>query len=528
VNGVRSIPDTTPAEDRTLGWQVLAWTRAYLLQPDGPNAGEPWVFTPEQARVVLRWYEIDEAGRFVHRRGVIRRMKGAGKDPTLAALACVELCGPCRFDGWDARGLPVAVEHPAPWVQVAAVAQDQTATTMRLFPGMFSAAALDEFKIDLGKTIIYARGVGQIEAVTSSPRALEGKRTTLVILNETQNWLSSNDGLAMAEAIRRNLAKSNDGSARGVELCNAHLPGEGSVAELTFEAWRRANGSVSGLYYDSLEAPPIADLGDLDALRAALLAARGDSTWLDVDRLLGEVADPTTPEWVSRRFYLNQIVAVEGERWMNMEAWDAAARPGESIPDRADVALGFDGSRTGDATALVVVSIVPSGEVPHLDVVALQENVTGAAGGWEVDMEQLMADVRAACRRWRVREITADLTFWQLPLRILEGEGLPVVEMPQSLPRMAPAQAGFRQAIGHGRLTHSGDPDLRRHVANAVLVPSSRGDKLAKDSKSSPRRIDLAVAATMAHSRATQLTPQRPRIIDLNKVVLDARRAGTW
>lgn len=35
----------------TLGWQVLAWTIDYLLQPDGPEAGMPLRFTPEQVRI---------------------------------------------------------------------------------------------------------------------------------------------------------------------------------------------------------------------------------------------------------------------------------------------------------------------------------------------------------------------------------------------------------------------------------------------------------------------------------------------
>jgi hypothetical protein len=70
--------DGVPDENRTLGWNVLAWTAEYLQQPDGPNAGQPWLFTDEQARIVLRLYEIDDHGRFVYRRGVLRRMKGWG------------------------------------------------------------------------------------------------------------------------------------------------------------------------------------------------------------------------------------------------------------------------------------------------------------------------------------------------------------------------------------------------------------------------------------------------------------------
>ncbi|GAA0654846.1 hypothetical protein GCM10009548_21480 [Streptomyces malaysiensis subsp. malaysiensis] len=75
---VRTWPDATPPDARTLGWEVLDWTSRYLLQPDGPDAGRPWQYTPEQVRIVLRWYAIDERGAFVHRQGTIRRLTGSG------------------------------------------------------------------------------------------------------------------------------------------------------------------------------------------------------------------------------------------------------------------------------------------------------------------------------------------------------------------------------------------------------------------------------------------------------------------
>jgi hypothetical protein len=495
---------------------VLEWTATYLQQPDGLTAGQPWMFTDEQARIVLRWYAIDGKGRFGFRRGVLRRMKGWGKDPFLAALAAVELCGPCRFDGFDAAGMPVAVPHPAPWVQVAAVSQDQTRNTMTLFPGLFSADALAEYKIDLGKTIIYA-GKGQIEAVTSSPRALEGKRTTLTILNEPHLWIASNDGIAMAEAIRRNLAKSNDGAARSMEITNAHLPGEESVAEATFEAWRHAGGNLPGLYYDSLEAPPVEDLADRTVLEDALLAARGDSVWLNVERLMDEIADPVTPEWLSRRYYLNQVVRADVERWMPPAEWAQCARPG-AVPDGARVVIGFDGSFSGDSTAIVVAQIDAK---PHVDVVRCWENVTSDPD-WRVPIGDVEDELRGACRRWRVREIVADPHLWSRSLEILSKERLPVVEFPQSPSRMIPATARFRQAIVNGTASHSGNADLTRHVENAVVKVSSRGEQIAKDWKSSPRKIDLAVAAVMAFERASFYGQRaRARVIDLNRVRAD-------
>ncbi|MCZ0996306.1 hypothetical protein O1L44_29530 [Streptomyces noursei] len=73
---VRTWPDTVPDETRTLGWDVLRWTSRYLLQPDGPDAGQPWRFTDEQVRIALRWFEINDAGEFTRRQGTIRRLKG--------------------------------------------------------------------------------------------------------------------------------------------------------------------------------------------------------------------------------------------------------------------------------------------------------------------------------------------------------------------------------------------------------------------------------------------------------------------
>lgn len=58
--------------ERTLGWQIAAWTAEYLLGDDG----KPWRFTMEQLRFILWWYAVDEHGKFVYRTGVLQRLKG--------------------------------------------------------------------------------------------------------------------------------------------------------------------------------------------------------------------------------------------------------------------------------------------------------------------------------------------------------------------------------------------------------------------------------------------------------------------
>lgn len=509
VEGVRIGPDGWPAENRTLGWPILQWQLENLLQPDGPDAGSPWELTPEQLRFMLWWYAVDETGRFRYRRGVLRRMKGWGKDPVAAVLAATEFVGPCRFGGWDAAGMPVAIPHPAPWIQVAAVSVDQTRNTMTLMPGLFSQACIDEHGIDLGKTIIYCRGGGRIEAVTSSPRALEGGRPSYVILNETHHWIQASEGHEMARAIARNLAKSRDGAARALSITNAHAPGEGSVAEQDWEAYLaiEAGRSVAtGYLYDSLEAPPSTDMGDRESLRAGLIAARGDSVWLDVDRLIEEILDPTTPPSMSRRFYLNQITASE-DSWIAPHEWADCANPDDVLDPGELITLGFDGSIRDDSTALVACRMSDG----YLVLLGCWERPEGAAGeGWQVDRVAVDAAVSAAFEKYTVLGAYCDPAHWQdyldrwtaewgAGLRVSATVNRPMEWWTNRVGLMVNALARFQEAVAARSLSHDGSAVLKAHVLNARRRATRSGILISKENPSSARKIDAAMAAVLAY-----------------------------
>jgi phage terminase large subunit-like protein len=509
TDGVRIGPAGTPAENRTLGWQILDWQYDNLRQPDGPDAGEPWVYTDEQLRFVLNWYAIDDQGRFVYRRGVFRRMKGHGKDPLAASLAATELVGPCRFGGWNRDGTPKAIPHSAPWVQVAAVSKDQTRNTMTLMSPILSVELVAAHGIDIGKEIIYANGNARMEAVTSSPRALEGGRPSFVIANETHHWLVANEGVEMGRAIMRNLAKSRDGSARVLAITNAHNPGEGSVAETDWEAFQaiqQGRSKASGFLYDSLEAPADTDLRDPVSLRAGLIAARGDSHWLDVDRLSEEVLDLATPPSMSRRFYLNQIVAAE-DAWIAPVEWNACSDPLKILADQDVVTLGFDGSVRDDSTALVACRVSDG----HLSLLAVEQKPDGPAGeGWQVDRVAIDAAVAQAFDRFTVVGFYADPPHWQdyLDKWMSEfGDRLKVaataarpMEWWTNRPRpMVAALDRFRDAVVARDLTHDGGSVLSQHVLNAKRRVTRSGIAISKENPVSSRKIDAAMAAVLAY-----------------------------
>jgi hypothetical protein len=494
--------------EKTIGWQVLAWTANYLRQPDGPDAGEPWKYTKEQARFVLWWYATDPAGRkFAYRRGMFRRLKGHGKDPLGGSICAVELCGPCRPDGLDAHGEPVGIIHPSPWVITAAVSLDQTKNTMRLFPGLFSDSAIDEYGIDLGKEIIYTRR-GLLEAVTSSPRALEGKRTTFSLKNETHHWLESNDGVAMSEVIERNLVKARGGDARSLAISNAHNPGEGSDAEADFDAFlaMQTGRGLPDFLYDSVEAPAGLDIASEADVRAGVLAARGDSVWLDVDRLTATILDPRTREGEARRFYFNQVIAGD-DAWLTRKSWDDLAKK-RPVPDGSEIVVGFDGSDTDDWTALRCETFQGYQFTPRFRDGKLMIWDPGQHGGY-TPRGEVNAAVAELFTRYRVVRLYADPPYWQSEIDEWAsqfGDKI-VIRWATYRPRpMAEALERFRTDVLAARMTHDGCPITSKHVENAHADRRPQGVLIRKDRAISRNKIDAAMSSALAHEAALDAT----------------------
>ncbi|OKH91494.1 terminase [Streptomyces uncialis] len=546
----------------TLGWQALAWTAEYLQH----YAGRPWRYTPEQARLTLWWYAMDPVtNRFLWRDGVIQRLKGHGKDPLVATFSAFEFVGPCRFDQvadegneWGVPpGQPLGQQHPDAWVQIAAVSQDQTRNTMTLFPGMFTKRAIEEYRIDLGKEIIYAdKGRARIEAVTSSPRALEGGRPTAVQMGETHHWLASNGGHEMAAVIERNSTKSADGQARSLANTNAFEPGEDSVAERTrdaYEAVDAGRAADTGLFYDSLEAPPEAKLTEAWIV-PTLMAVRGDSTWLDIERLKASILDVRNPASRSRRFWYNQVTAAE-DAWMARYEWEACKREDLALVDGDEIVIFFDGSKSDDATGLAACRM-SDGLVAGLGVWQKPPNwpapstSTPGYAPWQVPREQVDGVVQNTFERFRVLAFFADpgsgedddgelywdgyLDAWgqqfgkKLSLRaVTAGPKQHAVRWDM---RNKQHQEQFTDAVKRTHkdvlertLVHDGHKVMRTHVINARRRTNQWGITIGKEHRESPRKIDLAVCmigARMLRRTLLNSSKHRPKSRGKGRVVV--------
>lgn len=519
----------------TLGWDVLGWCGTWLQH----RPGDPWRFTLEQARFILWWYAIDDQGEFLARDGVLQRLKGWGKDPTGACICSTELLGPCRFDGWSGDR-PLATDVHDAWVQTAAVSLEQTKNTMRLLPGLFTPEAKKHFGIQVGKELVHALGDTRLlQAVTSSPATLEGARSTCVLKNETQHWNSSNAGHEMAAVIERNATKSPDGAARTLAITNAFEPGEDSVAQRDREAWELAEAGESlttGILYDSIEAPPDAPLTAEDA-PDVVDAIRGDSWWLDTDRIVQSILDTRNPPSRSRRFWYNQITAAE-DAWIVPQDFDDCARPDELVADGTELALFFDGSKSDDATGLVGVRMSDG----HVATLGMWQRPPGERGKlWTAPRADIDARVEATFDRYRVVAFFADPShtrddetqerYWdglidewhrrwkkQLQAWAVPGkDGHSIMWDMASAKRTAEFTAAAERCVADivdRELTHDGDSRLRIHVHNARRYPNRYGVSLWKGHRESPRKVDLAVCmvgARMVRRLVMNTEPQKKR-----------------
>lgn len=498
----------------SLGWELLAWFETYLTVPSGPFYGRPLQLTDEQARFVVRFYRVNESGSLVYRRAAQRRVKGWGKSPTAAAVGAAELCGPVVFDGWDGNGQPVGRPHPTPWVQVAACSEDQAGNTYTALHEMLrQSPALDEYGLDLGITRVYFKNrPGRLEPVTASAGSREGQPITAAVLDETHLWLPSNGGTKLANTIRRNAGKMN---ARTFETTNAFEPGEGSVAEETHLA---AEKGTRGLLYDATEAPWVEDLSNVDDLKNALRIAYGDSKWVDLDRVVEEIQDPATNPNDARRFYLNQLVKSD-RAGIEPAVWRGLHRDDGWPPDGARIALGFDGSQSQDATALVGC------HDGHLFEIRVWERSHLDPYDWRVPRGEVEAEIERAFARWDVGRFFIDPPRWQAegerwaarwnPER--EADAVVLFFDTNQPRRMAGACERFATTIAEGAVSWSGDT-LGRHVLamarKKVRLRDDDADGRTKFTfiKTDARKIDAGIAAVLALEAHATMPPARIRV----------------
>jgi phage terminase large subunit-like protein len=481
----------------TLGPAVAAWIETFCVHGPGDVLGQPVELTDEERRLLAWAYEVDDDGRRVVRRSLVGLPKGSRKTEFAAWVAVAETAGPVRFGGWDEKGRPVGTRQHDPFVVVAASTYEQADLLFGAARAVVTEGPLKDFFEAFDKELLLKGEPGRLVRVPAVAGANDGLRPTFVAFDETHEWTGSKQRVALV--LENGLSKRAD--SWSLSITTAGNPKVNSVALAQYEYGRKvASGEVDdhGFLFSWRE-PKVSvdDLDNREALVQAVLEANPEP-WKRRDDIARRYSEIPLHEFC--RYHLNMWVEPDEERWLPPGAW-AELEVSREVTDGMQVVLGFDGSYSGDSTALVAATVE---EHPHLFVLGLWEH-PGGSGRWEVPIDEVDAAVHAAFRRFDVKEMSADPPYWAQQLQgwadLFGGERVLAFNTAVRK-RMAQACSSFYQAATTDGLTHDGNPGMARHIDNAVLKETAQGAYITKEDKSSPKKIDAAIAAVIAYNRA--------------------------
>lgn len=517
----------------SLGGFVCAFIEGHLVHGPGDVRGHPAELTVEFRRFVWRAYELyppghPHEGRRRIKRAALSRRKGYAKTELLAWLAITELDpdGPVRFAEWfkvnDRKGksdeltrrvleagyqhgdvIPLGRPVRDPYIPLVATTEEQS-------DDLAFAAARDILELcplgmnyDVGlERITHRSAPGVLKSLAAAPTAREGARTSFQGFDETHLFVSPRLKGAH-QTMLRNMPKRFEADPWALEVTTMYEPGELSVAESTHSyALDVAEGRIkdAALLFDHRQAALVHDLSRRRELIRAIEEASGDALdFADVPAIANEYLDPTKDRQAFRRYWLNQRVK-GSSRWIAPEIVDELVHPRRRARAGAAVVLAFDGSYNRDSTALVLATIA---ERPHVELVAAWERPLSDAG-WRVSRAAVLEKIDETLERYDVREFAPDPFGWHREIEELEERlGDTVVIFPTNKPAlMGPAATTFLEDAKDGLFSIDGTEVLRRHLGNCIGVTRAGYVVPTKSSTDSPDKIDGAIAAVVAYSRA--------------------------
>lgn len=463
--GPITVPPLDFSDAPPRGWQRIVWfAERYLVVPRGVGAKEPFRLRDWQVDIVKAMYP--DEGR--PRQGLVSMPRGNGKTGLAAVLAVYGL---------------FADEIESAQVLVVASDERQAGHVLR------SATRMVEMSPELAeRTHFYSDRIvapqtdSEMRALPADVGALQGWDPSLMIVDELH---------VVTEEVWEAVTSASGKRPESLTLAIS-TPADNTASVMwKLVQWGREGSDPSFVYVEH-SAPEGCALDDEDAWKIGNPAL---DDFLHRDAMRAQ--QRTIREEAFRRYRLGQWVG-SADAWLPQGAWAALAAP-RNVRNTQRVVLAFDGSTSGDSTALVGATVE---EEPYVFVVGLWEN---AGAGWKVPREEVSAAVHAAFKRYRVVEMACDPWGWQSEIESWakrHGERKVVELNTAHAARMAPATDRMYAAVMEGRITNDGDPGMAAHFDAAVAKATNLGDLISKDKKHRERKIDSAVAAILAVERA--------------------------
>jgi phage terminase large subunit-like protein len=459
----------------------LRFVRTFCVVPRGLGAGKPVRLREFQTEIVN--------GAFAPgvRTAVVSIPRANGKTALAAMLGLAELF----------------VGPPSAECLIVASDQRQADITLKLARRMVELNPVLAERVQVYRDRLYLpENDATLIPLPAEPGALHGHDGSLIICDELHVV-----GRDVWEAVTSAAGK------RAESLTLAISTPSSSPDCVMFDLVEHGrSGTDPAFYLREYAAPEGCAIDDRDAWRIANPALADARPFMAEDGLAAVMR--TVREPVFRQLRLGQWAAGV-DAWIGWTEWAACTDAARVVADGEPVVLAFDGSASGDSTALVGCTL---GADPHLFLLALWENPGDPR--WRVPRADVSDVVDAAFARFDVAECSVDPWGWraeQQQWADRHGETRVVEWNTADARRMAPATDRLYQAVAERTITHDGDARLAAHVAHCVAKSTALGDLVSKDKRHSPRKIDAAVAAIVAADRAAWHTahrrPSRKRVV---------------
>jgi phage terminase large subunit-like protein len=263
----------------------------------------------------------------------------------------------------------------------------------------------------------------------------------------------------------------------------------------------KEGAKLPGLVYREFAAPDDCEIEDRSAWRVANPAI--NAGFLRESALETDIG--ITPEGHFRIFRLGQWY--DGvDSWLGPNGrpmWEALADPYDLVAG-ARSWVGVDVGIKRDSTAVAIIQRDEDG------LMRATARFWLPTSDQPVDVTDVMEHIRELARAYDVQAVSFDARFFDVPAKMLADEGLPMVEVPQSVEQMTRVCGSMLETIKRSEIRHDGDDVLATHVLNAIPRFNERGFTLQKSK--SRGRIDGVIALALAVDRAVHHVEKEPLV----------------
>lgn len=474
----------------------MRWIQDNCICGEGDWYGQLVKLRLDQRRFLYRWYEhCGSCGQWRYDEALRGEATGGGKTQFIACVVLLEFAGPQE------------IAAPSPNIPIAAASFEQADLLFTAVATMCGGRDQQVREAPLrglfevyDTEIKFADGSpGRIFRVAAVAGTNEGGLPSLFVCDELHEWGEPGSRKARVKTVigkSTNKRRTPRGRGRKISLSTAGFDVDHSLLGDMYKLGQkvlRDPGVAPRFLFDWRESPDALDFNDPADRAKAVRAASGAAgvLWSVADRVR-DWGKPDMPrhEWL--RYYGNRWVDVAEDSWLKDHpgAWGSCR--GEWVSDDANPwVLSVDMALRHDSVAVSRIEQLPDGRF------AVTTKIWRATDhGGQIPHDEVWTYIKAAARGLGFRGVVYDPRFFEVPARLLEGDGILVVQFDQSPQRMAPACGLTYDLILAGQIVHDGDPELSAHVRGAVAVPQERGGFTLKKGKSKGH-IDAAITLCM-------------------------------